>query len=177
MRAGEIDAALLATPIQDANFIDVPLFFEPFLLAIPSDHWLVDRAEIGEAELREADLLLLNDGHCLREQALAICHSATKANGSANAAPNPNVSDVRATSLQTLMHMVAAGYGSTLLPALAVDQWRGMDNIKIRELKVANAGRRIAIVVRKSFPRMAAIKTVADAIRNALPDSVQVLSA
>lgn len=166
LRAGELDAALLATQARDIELVEVPLFYEPFWLATPVDHWLTERAEIGETDLQEADLLLLTDGHCLRDQALAICQTET-------ADEDDRTDDVRATSLQTLMLMVSAGYGCTLLPALAVSHWRGVPDIAIREIDLPSARRRVSLVTRKSFSRMPAIHKVAEVICDAIPDCVE----
>lgn len=168
LRAGELDAALLATQTRDIKLVGVPLFYEPFWLATPTDHWLTEREEIGNADLHETDLLLLTDGHCLRDQALAICQTQAADEGDRR-------DDVRATSLQTLMLMVAAGYGCTLLPALAVSHWRGVPNIAIREINLPSARRRVSLVTRKSFSRMPAIHKVAEVICDATPDCVEVI--
>ncbi len=110
LREGEIDAAVLALPIGDEQLHVEPLFTEDFVLAVPAGHELADRERVSSEVLVGADVLLLTDGHCLRDQALEVCAlvGATERRG------------FRATSLETLRQMVAAGVGVTLLPKLSV---------------------------------------------------------
>lgn len=108
---GSLDAGMFALPIHAGNLHVEPLFDEQFLLAAPRDHALVaDDAPIGVDDLAGEDLLLLEEGHCLRDQALDVCRltGAAERRG------------FRATSLSTLVQMVSAGVGVTLLPELAV---------------------------------------------------------
>ncbi len=107
---GRLDAALLALPVHDERLHAEFLFEEPFVLAVPEDNPLAKRSSLTMDELHDLQLLLLEDGHCLRDQALDVCHLAGAS----------EKSEFRATSLETLRQMVAAGVGVTLLPALAV---------------------------------------------------------
>jgi LysR family hydrogen peroxide-inducible transcriptional activator len=111
LREGRLDAALLALPLHDEQMHVEPLFEEPFVLAVPDSHPIARRHKSLELhDLDEEHLLLLEEGHCLREQALDVCRMA-----------GANERDgFRATSLETLRQMVAAGVGATLLPVLAV---------------------------------------------------------
>jgi len=110
LRDGRLDAALLALPVPDAQLHVESLFREPFVLAVPSAHANARRRSLRLRDLRNESLLLLEEGHCLRDHALDVCTSA----GAAERA------GFRATSLETLRQMVAAGVGSTLLPQLAI---------------------------------------------------------
>ncbi|HQW81206.1 MAG: DNA-binding transcriptional regulator OxyR [Rhodanobacteraceae bacterium] len=110
LRDGRLDAAVMAWPVNDAQLTHVDLFEEEFLLAVPAGHPLGKRKRIDASELSNRELLLLEDGHCLREQALDVCQMAGAI----------ETRGFRATSLETLRAMVAAGVGITLLPALAV---------------------------------------------------------
>ena len=106
---GKIDVAVLAKPVENDQFDSLPLFDESFVLAVPRSHPLAEQPRVRIADLAKHSLLLLSDGHCLREQALSVCAMAgTK-----------EQAGFRATSLETLRQMVAAGVGATLLPALA----------------------------------------------------------
>ena len=107
---GRLDAAIMASPVNDPQLSHVDLFEEDFVLALPQGHALAKRKRIAVGDLADAELLLLDDGHCLRDQALDVCQMA----GAAEAR------GFRATSLETLRQMVAGGVGITLLPALAV---------------------------------------------------------
>jgi LysR family transcriptional regulator, hydrogen peroxide-inducible genes activator len=106
---GKIDVAVLAQPIQQDHFDSTPLFDESFVLAVPRGHALAAKARINITDLANQPLLLLADGHCLRDQALAVCALAGTSESEG----------FRATSLETLRQMVAAGVGATLLPSLA----------------------------------------------------------
>ncbi len=110
LREGRIDAALLAMPIHDEQLHVEPLFDEPFLLASREDGAFAGRDAVSMQDLDRHALLLLEDGHCLRDQALDVCRLAGAS----------EKSGFRATSLETLRQMVAAGGGITLLPALSV---------------------------------------------------------
>jgi LysR family hydrogen peroxide-inducible transcriptional activator len=117
---------------------------------------------VTEADLRGRPLLLLTEGHCLRDQALAICGTTDAANAEA--------ADFRATSLETIRQMVATGMGCTLLPAMALDDRRD-GAIMVRPL--ANAlGRRIGLVWRRSSPMTRDLRLLADTLRAHLPRSV-----
>ena len=110
LREGRLDAAILAMPLHDDQLHAQFLFEEPFLLAVPKTHPLSSHEKISLEDLGRESLLLLEDGHCLRDQALDVCHLAGAG----------EKSGFRATSLETLRQMVASGVGITLLPKLAV---------------------------------------------------------
>ncbi len=107
---GELDAGILALPIHDDTLHSEFLFEEPFVLAVPATHRMAKQKKVKLSDLAEERLLLLDDGHCLRDQALEVCQIAGAVERSG----------FRATSLETLRHMVSANVGMTLLPALAV---------------------------------------------------------
>jgi LysR family transcriptional regulator, hydrogen peroxide-inducible genes activator len=108
LEAGRLDAVVLALPVP-GDVTAAPLFDEEFLLAVPRGHALAGRRRVREDELDGEEVLLLEDGHCLRDQALAVCRGA----GATEAV------QMRATSLPTLVQMVAGGLGLTLLPEMA----------------------------------------------------------
>ena len=110
LHEGKLDAALLAMPLHDDQLHVEFLFDEPFLLAAPRHHRLAGRDALDVGDLAGERLLLLEDGHCLRDQALDVCQLAGAS----------EKSEFRATSLETLRQMVAANVGVTLLPTLAV---------------------------------------------------------
>lgn len=167
----EIDAALLATPVEDPDLESMPLFDEPFWLIHPTSHPFSDKKKIIQADLDGADLLLLSEGHCLAEQAMAVCHlQGRDAQG--------DMADLRAASLETLLQMVGAGFGSTLLPALALRAGLAKDRgIIARQLNLPDTYRRVSLVFRRSFPRHAALEAFASIITSNLPDTVQQISA
>jgi len=111
LRSGDLDAGLLALPIHDDQLHVEPLFEEDFVLAVPADHPLAAvGGPVDVGVLAGESVLLLEDGHCLRDQALSVCQLAGASERSG----------FRATSLETLRQMVAAGVGVTLLPELSV---------------------------------------------------------
>ncbi|MGV6871518.1 LysR substrate-binding domain-containing protein [Pseudochelatococcus sp. B33] len=154
--AGGLDAAILATPVQHAQLHCEALFDEPFLLAVPRRHPLARRATIDVAELARHDLMLLEDGHCLREQALDVCHLA----GGAEAAR------FRATSLETLRQMVLAGSGITLLPQLAATApVPHAEGIRLLRFSGTPPGRQVALFWRKSSALDDVLAAVAGIVR------------
>jgi LysR family transcriptional regulator, hydrogen peroxide-inducible genes activator len=110
LERGQLDAAILASPIHDDNLEHAALFEEPFVFVAPRGHELLKSRKLKLHDLRDQKLLLLEDGHCMRQQALDVCHLAGA----------QEEQEFRATSLETLRQMVAAGVGMTLLPILAV---------------------------------------------------------
>lgn len=108
--AGRLDAGLLALPVNEAQLHQEDLFSEDFVLAVPGDHELAGSGSVAPAVLAGADVLLLTDGHCLRDQALEVCAMAGASERRG----------FRATSLETLRQMVASGVGVTLLPKMSV---------------------------------------------------------
>ncbi len=138
---GKLDAALLALPIHDDQLHTQFLFEEPFLLAAPAMHPLAKKKRLQIDALGAETLLLLEDGHCLRDQALDVCRLAGA----------HEKSGFRATSLETLRQMVAAGAGVTLLPALSVQPPIVQPaNIRLVAFQKPAPSRKIALVWRKS---------------------------
>ncbi|WP_233243236.1 MULTISPECIES: LysR substrate-binding domain-containing protein [unclassified Caulobacter] len=150
LRAHELDAVLLATEEDGPDLASRPLFEEPFLAALPPDHPLVAQTCVSQADLAQ-DILVLADGHCLRDQALAVCLHTPALGGT-----------LRAAGLPTLLNMVAAGYGTTLIPGLAAGAAEDA-GLVLRPL-TTRAGRTIRIVTRTHFPRPAATAAVGDVI-------------
>lgn len=164
----EIDAAIVATQVNNNEFYSIPLFKEPFWFAYPSDHPISKIDSIELCHLSEANLLLLSEGHCLAQQAMDLCHHSRTEQG--------DMADLRAASLETLLQMVSAGYGTTLIPALArKGHWSEDPNITIRQLEVNMAYRNVAIVYRKSYPQVRALHNLAEVIRTNVPEDVQLI--
>jgi LysR family hydrogen peroxide-inducible transcriptional activator len=165
----EIDAALLATAEDDSDLDSIALFDEPFWIAYPRDHPLYLQETITRRDLDELDLLLLSEGHCLAQQVMELCHVSQRANSG-------EMADLRASSLETLMQLVGAGFGSTLVPALAMrGSWASGSGVVTRELDFDEAHRRVSLFHRKSFPRIAALQALIAVIMENLPNTVQPL--
>lgn len=155
LREGRLDAALLALPVHDEQLHAEFLFDEPFVLAAPRGHELTSRASLDVDELSDETLLLLEDGHCLRDQALDVCRLSGA----------HEKSGFRATSLETLRQMVAAGVGVTLLPALSVHAPVAQPaGIQLVAFRAPVPSRRIALVWRKSSAMDRFLQQLADTI-------------
>lgn len=171
LRAHEIDAALLATAVDDPGLDTWALFEEPFWLAFPGGDPLLMRDEIRRAELDGVNLLLLAEGHCLARQAMTVC-------GIDDRKRSGEMTDLRAASLETLLQLVAAGFGSTLVPALALrGSWTTDSGIHFRPIAIAGAARTVVLAFRRGFPRGAALTALAAVIRAQLPNTVTSLPA
>lgn len=159
VRNGEIDVGLLALPAESAGLASRALFAEAFVVAMPARHALTARKRIRVADLAGESLLLLEDGHCLRDQALEVC----------GASHIVESQDFRATSLETLRQMVAAGLGITLLPRLAAEgPFAAARGLTTRPFAPPTPQRTIGAVWRPSTTRAAAIESVCDVIASAL---------
>ncbi len=166
----QIDVAILATAVKEPELEVMPLFEEPFWLAHPRDHELYNKDEISRRDLNRLDLLLLADGHCLTDQVMDVCRVK-------EGMLDNEMADLRAASLETLLQLVGAGFGCTLVPALAVrGAWTTDSGIIARKLGLKDAYRRVQFVYRKTFPRKQAIEALAEVIRKQLPNTVRPLS-
>jgi len=163
LRDGRLDAALLALPLDDDQLHAEFLFEEPFLLAVSGQHPLARRHHLDVQELSTQKLLLLEDGHCLRDQALAVCRLF-----GAN-----EKSEFRATSLETLRQMVAADVGITLLPTLSVKPPVPRSaNIRLLDFEGEDRpSRRIAMVWRRSSAMTGFLEQLAEQFKR-LPDAL-----
>jgi LysR family hydrogen peroxide-inducible transcriptional activator len=154
LEAGELDVLLLAEPCACAGTQTLAVKRDEFLVALPHDHPLVAREHIAISALTAERLLLLEDGHCLREQVLSVCGS------------NPaRAGEFAATSLHTLIQMVAGGLGVTLVPRLAVNAGitEGTD-VVLRQLEGAGGWRTLALAWRPGSPRAAEYRALAPLI-------------
>lgn len=160
LRDGKLDAAVLAMPLHEDWLETEFLFEEPFLLAVPEGHALAGQRNLTLANLNDQHLLLLEEGHCLRDQALEVCHLAGAG----------EKEGFRATSLETLRQMVAAGVGVTLLPMLAVKPpVSPSDNIRLLAFEDPAPTRRLAMVWRKTSAMGAFLHELAGVLRDLPP--------
>jgi len=159
LRNHRLDAALLATPPDAPEITEIALFDEPLLAALPFNHALADSETVSEEDLAE-ELMVLADGHCLSNHALAACgRKGASARGAFQ-------SSMQAATLETLVNLVAAGYGSTLLPALAANSFRRRE-ILMRPL-AGQSSRTIRLASRPGFPRPQALRALEKIIRKAV---------
>jgi LysR family hydrogen peroxide-inducible transcriptional activator len=165
LASGAIDGALLALPVPLEGLTCAPLFTEPFLVALPAAHPLAARATIRTTDLASEQLLLLEEGHCLRDQALELCGR-----------PQARLAEeIRGTSLETLRQMVCLGIGCTVMPLLAVGTAQSVAStlIQYRPFAAPSPARTIGLVWRRRAANDMALRAIADTLRTHAPDGVR----
>lgn len=156
LRNHRLDAALIASEAETPEITEIALFAEPLLAALPPNHRLAGKTHVDEQALSD-ELLVLADGHCLANQALAACKAKEIPGGSGLQ------QNMRAANLETLVNLVATGYGATLIPALAADSL-GQRGITLRPL-TGGTSRTIRLASRPGFPRPQALRVLEKTIR------------
>ena len=148
--AGDLDLAILALPAETRGLVTRSLFAEAFLVAMPASHRLAARKRVKTSDLAGEKLLLLEEGHCLRDQALSVCNSL-----------NPGlINAFGSSSLSTVMHLVANGYGITLLPEMAADV-EATDRVELVRFTEPEPVRTIGLAWRRSSTRRADAQALA----------------
>ncbi len=166
LRAGRLDAVLAALPLGEDGLTAVALFSEPFHLAAPAGHALETRDRLGLDDLVGDDLLLLEEGHCLRDQTIALCRVGER--------PARGGRVRQASSLEMLRHMIAAGEGFSLLPLMAVRDGRDWDGlISTRAIADDRARRTVGLAWRGSDPRAAQFRRLAEFLGENAPAGTQ----
>lgn len=163
LRSGALDAALLALPAGDDDMRTLPLFRDRFLLAVPADDPRAAQPFVTVEDIDQSRLILLEDGHCLRDQALAFC--ATAAGGLHGGVSGASFG---ASSLSTVMQMVACGYGITLIPQIAAAVEGRDDRVKLLPLEEPQPGRSIGLVFRATSPRRADFEALGEVVQQAV---------
>ena len=143
LAGGALDAVMLALPVPDVEIETIRLFDDPFLFAVPADDPLPAAARVSARQIDQERLILLEEGHCLRDQALAYCTTARQ----------QMPSRLGATSLATVMQMVANGHGVTLVPAVAVDVEVRDERVKLLRFTAPEPARTIGLAWRRTSPR------------------------
>ncbi len=152
---GELDLVLVAVESEVGGLELMPLFTDRFLLAVSSTHPLAERTEARPTQIADEDVLLLDDGHCLRQQTSVICEAAGAC----------ELGDFRATSLGTLARMVASGLGVTLIPEMAVEHETGQgDELVVIPFRPPEPGRTIALAWRPSSPHGERFRALGEAL-------------
>lgn len=160
LRRGEIDVALLALPVNEPGLTARPVYDEDFVLAVGANSGLARATGVELEALGRQPLLLLDEGHCLRDQALEVCVLANVADAGHDAA--------RASSLATIVQLVAAGMGATLLPATAVPVEARGASLGIATFAAPIPGRRVGMVWRATNSRAEQFDDFAEMIRHAV---------
>ncbi|ART80951.1 DNA-binding transcriptional regulator OxyR [Oceanisphaera avium] len=155
---GELDCLMLAELDHMESFASVPLYHEPMLLALPSDHAWAKRQSVSLSELKGEKLLMLEDGHCLRDQAMGYCFAAGIGEDT----------HFKATSLETLRNMVAAGSGLTLMPELAITAQHLDGNICYIRVIDPEPSRAISLLYRHHSVRRPCFNEIAKRVQDSL---------
>ncbi|ETW21763.1 hydrogen peroxide-inducible genes activator [Mycobacterium gastri] len=144
LRDGALDAAMIAVPVDSGGVTQIPIYEEDFVLALPPGHPLAGKRRVPAAALATLPLLLLDEGHCLRDQTLDLCHKA---------GVRAELADTRAASLATAAQCVAAGLGVTLIPQSAVTVEAARSRVGLAHFDAPRPGRRIGLAYRSSSGR------------------------
>lgn len=151
LKEGAIDCVFMAAPVTEHAFDSAPVFFEPFFLAVPAAHKFAKKKSVTLGEVRQEKILLLDEGHCLRGQSLELCEKIGIG----------DTGNYRATSLETLRNMIAAGAGVTLIPKLARRPGEGVVYLPFAK---SAPGRAIHLYWRKTSPRAPLFRNMAKVI-------------
>ena len=165
IKNGALDAAMLALPVVEADIDSIALFEDLFLLAVPAGDPRAATGRVAVDDIDQGRLILLEDGHCLRDQALAFCATARGRNTAAAG------TGFGASSLATVMQMVAGGYGVTLIPQIAADVERRDIRVKFLRLKDPEPGRSIGLVFRRTSPRKADFAALGEVVKESVGTS------
>lgn len=167
LREGQIDFGIMALPSEAPGVVDVPLYDEPFYIVVPSDHPLSGKTNLQLSALDDLELLLLDEGHCLHDQIIELCRRA-------DLNPSEAASAVtRASSLTTIVQLVNAGYGATLVPASSVDVECKRAGLGLGDFAPGvHAFRRVGLVYRNSSARAEEFNSFGTLVREAYENAV-----
>lgn len=155
LKAGELDVAILALPYDAPGIEVLPVYDEAFRVVAPARHRLARKKTVPADELDAAELLLLPEGHCLRDQVLDTCREFSR----------PPAPGRQGNSLETLRSMVASGLGVTVLPATALTRRYATPLVRAIDFAAPHPKRRVALAWRRGFSRPAAVRKLAEALR------------
>ena len=157
LRNGEIDCAILAEPFPDSGLAVLPLYDEPFMIAVPAGHPLASRQAIPAEELKRETMLLLGTGHCFRDQVLDVCPEFARFSSDAEGIRK----SFEGSSLETIKHMVAAGMGITVVPIMSVPPDPDpAGNVVYVPFAPPVPTRRVVLASRRSFTRQEAVESL-----------------
>src|SRR5258705_12925227 len=154
---------MLALPLGESDIDTIALFEDLFLLAVPASDPRKESARVAAQDIDQSRLILLEDGHCLRDQALAFCATAPRGR-----APAAGGTVFGASSLNTVMQMVAGGYGGPLIPQIAADVERRDERVKFLRLKNPEPGRSIGLAFRRTSPRKADFAALGEVVKESV---------
>jgi LysR family hydrogen peroxide-inducible transcriptional activator len=165
LREGSVDAALIALPAEASGIAEIPIYDEDFVLALPPRHPLAGKRRVPPTALAQLPLLLLDEGHCLRDQALDVCRKA---------GVRADLANTRAASLATAVQCVAGGLGVTLIPQSAVPVETARSRLELAHFAAPRPGRRIGLVFRSSSGRDRPFRRLAHVIGELVSGDQQV---
>ncbi|MBE15202.1 MAG: LysR substrate-binding domain-containing protein [Dokdonia sp.] len=170
---GHLDAAIAATPLENSNIIERPLYYEPFLAYVPQSHRLQDKSELETSDLDLHDMLLLEDGHCFRDGVINLCKVAKMTADESFA--------LESGSFETLVKLANEGLGMTLLPYLHAQDVREQDRKHFKNFQSPSPAREVSLIYHKSELKMQIIEalrsTIAGIIKGAIAfQDVQIIS-
>ena len=168
LRDGELDAVIIALPFSIPGVKTQVVYEEPFSVVVPEGHRWEHRKGVKPSELSDENLLVLNNGHCFRDQVLEACPGQS----------NTAMPEGRAgSSLETIRNMVASGLGISVLPSTALTPRYSSKLLKVVPFSTPVPSRKVAVAWRQSFDRPAAVELLADAIRSVKLPSLRIARA
>jgi LysR family hydrogen peroxide-inducible transcriptional activator len=168
LKSGDLDAAIVAAPFEEHGIVTRPLYKEPFRIAIPAGHVLLQEPEIDREMLDPGQLLLLGEGNCFRDQVVSTCPQLSMSGKTEKI--------MESSSLETIRHMVASGMGMAIIPASAAAAWPENSLFFTRPFKAPEPFRRVVLAWRITFPRPQAMEVLYQAICQSLPPGTRLLS-
>lgn len=161
---GTLDVAILATEPEDPRLEVINLYREPFSVILPKEHPLNATEHLDVEDLTLNELILLPEGHCFRDQAVDLCQFAQPS----------ALHEVNVSSMETIISLVAAGQGISLIPSMALGgRWNAGDDVCVRTLNHPNAYRQINLTFRKSTPKRQLLESLANVVLNSLPEDMR----
>lgn len=165
LKQNEIDAAIMALPLPESGLMAQPLYDEEFVVAIPRDHAWKKRKAISADDLKGETMLLLGAGHCFRDQVLEVCPELARLPVPSWVGESGIQKTFEGSSLETIRHMVASGIGVTVLPRTSIPSPLPKDSLlRYVPFEKPVPDRRVVLAWRKTFPRIAAIEALRDAV-------------
>ncbi len=163
----QIDAGIMATPLDNGKVIESPLYYEPFMAYIPEHHRLDKDDFILHSELRLSDILLLKNGHCFRDNVINLCKSAFPETDN-----NSHILEFESGNFDTLIKLANQGFGMTLLPYLTAADLGETERQRIKPIEHPQPTREISLVYSKSQLKLSIIEILAEAIKASVPEKL-----
>ncbi|MBS3739423.1 LysR family transcriptional regulator [Mesohalobacter halotolerans] len=164
LKSGQIDAAIAATPLEAENIVEKPLYYEPFVGYIPESHQLHSKSKLSPEDLDADDILLLEDGHCFKDNVLNICKNRN--------APHQLPYQIESGSFETLIKLSHEGLGMTLLPYLQTLELSSKLQSNLKNFKNPKPAREVSLIYHKSELKLQIIKALQDTITGVIKGAI-----